>query len=215
MPSNASTFTQADVSLLADIADGFVTLLHYDRLDDLRKRLRAEVEKPAAPLPTAPEPTRYACTGCDFTTTNPEEAAEHYITGAHHGVYRTAAGVVTLGLDALLTEMDSALGWLMQVKASRVGGAPTQQAAARYRAARTAIEAHVGGLESRISGLQAIIRHYGKLTEANEASELALRSALTKIAGLASDDDDGDPEWTLGEIVKLAALGSHKARHVR
>lgn len=39
-------FTQQDVSLLADIAAGYSTVLHYDRLDDLRRRLRVFVEAP-------------------------------------------------------------------------------------------------------------------------------------------------------------------------
>jgi hypothetical protein len=44
-------FTQADVSLLRDIADGYSTVLHYDRLDEFRKRLRDVVEG-RAPSPS-------------------------------------------------------------------------------------------------------------------------------------------------------------------
>lgn len=44
--ANAGPFTPtaADLSLLADIADGYSTVLHYDRLDDLRKRMKSAVE---------------------------------------------------------------------------------------------------------------------------------------------------------------------------
>ena len=46
--AQASAFvpTAADLGLLSDIADGFSTVLHYDRLDDLRKRMRAAVLPP-------------------------------------------------------------------------------------------------------------------------------------------------------------------------
>jgi hypothetical protein len=39
----APKFTESDISLLSDIADGFSTQLHYDRLDDFRKRFAALV----------------------------------------------------------------------------------------------------------------------------------------------------------------------------
>ncbi|HEY9225766.1 MAG TPA: hypothetical protein VIP11_03915 [Gemmatimonadaceae bacterium] len=37
-------FTLADITLLSDIAEGFSTNLHDDRLDDLRKRMREAIE---------------------------------------------------------------------------------------------------------------------------------------------------------------------------
>lgn len=45
----APAFTEADISLLSDIANGFSTVDHYDRLDDLRKRLRAHVRQTHVP----------------------------------------------------------------------------------------------------------------------------------------------------------------------
>lgn len=52
MPAAAPShpFTPADVSLLADIADGFSTVLHYDRLDALRARMRSFVHAVPAAL---------------------------------------------------------------------------------------------------------------------------------------------------------------------
>jgi hypothetical protein len=57
--------TVADVSLLADIADGFSTVEHYDRLDDLRKRLADVVHRTTRIQPTPAERVEQALAAID------------------------------------------------------------------------------------------------------------------------------------------------------
>src|SRR4051812_44252239 len=55
LSASPARLTIADVSLLADIADGFSTVEHYDRLDDLRKRLADIVQRTTRIQPTPAE----------------------------------------------------------------------------------------------------------------------------------------------------------------